>query len=69
MREKYLEELLISTVIGAIAAYLACILLPGMHRADVMSVVVFLVFWVLGITATWHVISLVQWIRKQAGHA
>ena len=65
MREKYLEELLISTIIGAVAAYLACILLPGMRLADVMSVVVFLVFWILGITLTWHVISLGQWIRRK----
>lgn len=66
MREKYLEELLVSTIIGGVAAHLISGLLPYMQEAGIMTTVTFLVFWILGITVTWHTISLAQWIRKRA---
>lgn len=66
MREKYLEELLISTVIGGVAAHLIGGLLPYMRDSDLMTTVVFLVFWILDTILVWHVISLAQWIRKWA---
>ena len=69
MREKYLEEMLVSTVIGGVAAQMVSSMLPYMQEAGIMTTVTFMVFWVLGVTITWHAISLAQWIRKWASEA
>lgn len=65
MREKYLEELLISTAIGALAAHLACQILPYMQETGILAMIVYVIFWILGTTVTWHLICLAQWIKKE----
>lgn len=64
MREKYLEELLISTIIGALLAVLLCNTLPAIGRGiDFLSL--FVIFWIGATAWTWQAIAFGQWIRKR----
>ena len=65
MREKNLEEMLIATSIGALAAHEACAVLPYMQGPGIVTTIVFVIFWALGMTIAWHAISGLQMIKRK----
>lgn len=67
-REKYLEEALISVVVGTLIALLLIMTVPDLQRGAEM-VIYFMLYWLIGTVATWQVIDLAQMLKAGGNDA
>jgi uncharacterized membrane protein YwaF len=61
-KEKYLKQMLICTVIGALMAIILCMLVPDLARGMEMFIY-FLLYWIMFSEVAWQVIDLFDYIR------
>ena len=61
MREKYLEELMLSSVVSMALSLIVCMMLPGITSKKDM-VVFFCVFWFVLVYCVW---SVIVWTQKK----
>lgn len=56
MREKYLEELTLSSVISIVLSLIVCLMLPGITSKKDMAVF-FVMFWFVLVYCVWSVLA------------
>ena len=61
MREKYLEELTLSSVISIVLSLIVCLMLPGITSKNDMAVF-FVMFWFVLVYCVWSVLA---WIATK----
>lgn len=63
-KERYLEQMLICIVIGALVAIILCVLVPDLARGMEM-VIYFLIYWAMAAVGAWELLDLVDYLRGE----